>query len=63
MDYYMVVAEFRERITVNKQASHKYHMENFSLGKLNEVEGKEKCCVEVSNRFAALDYLDAEVRV
>jgi hypothetical protein len=29
-------------------------MERFNLEKLNEVEGKEQYCVEVSNRFAAL---------
>jgi hypothetical protein len=37
-------------------------MERYNLKKLNEVEGKEKYCVEVSNRFAALD-LDAEVEI
>jgi hypothetical protein len=42
-----VVAKIRER-------SHK---------KLNEVEGKEKYGVEVSNRFAALEDFDAEVEI
>jgi hypothetical protein len=32
-------------------------MERFNLKKLNEVEGKEKYCVAVSNRFAALEDL------
>jgi hypothetical protein len=36
-------------------------MERFNLKKLNEVEGKKQYCVEVSNRFAALEDLDAEV--
>jgi hypothetical protein len=31
--------------------------------KLNAVEGKEKCSVEVSNRFAALEDLDAGVEI
>jgi hypothetical protein len=35
-------------------------MERFNLTKLNEVEGKEKYRVEVSNRFATLEDLDAE---
>jgi hypothetical protein len=61
-DHYLVVAKIRERI-VNKQGSHKFHMERFSLKKLNEVEGKEKYRVEVSNRFAALEDLDAEVEI
>jgi hypothetical protein len=38
-------------------------MERFNLKKLNEVEGKKKCRVEVSNRFAALEDLDAEVEI
>jgi hypothetical protein len=38
-------------------------MERFNLGKLNEVEGKEHYLVEVSNRFAALEDLDAEVEI
>jgi hypothetical protein len=35
-------------------------MERFSLKKLNEVDGKEKYRVEVSNRFVALEDLHAE---
>jgi hypothetical protein len=35
-------------------------MERFHLKKLNGVEGKEKYCVDVSNRFAALEDLDTE---
>jgi hypothetical protein len=57
------VAKIRERIAVNKQGSHKFHMERFNLKELNEVEGKEKYRVEVSNRFAALEDLDAEVEI
>jgi hypothetical protein len=57
-----VVAMIRERIAMNKQGLHKFHMERFNLKKLNEVEGKEKYRV-VSNRFAALEDLDAEVEI
>jgi hypothetical protein len=35
----------------------------FNLKKLNEVKGKEKYRVEVSNRFAALKDLEAEVEI
>jgi hypothetical protein len=49
------VAKIRERIAANKQGSHKFLMERFNLKNLNEVEGKEKYRVEVSNRFAALE--------
>jgi hypothetical protein len=38
-------------------------MERFNLKKLNDVEGKEQFCVEVPNRFAALEDLVAEVEI
>jgi hypothetical protein len=38
-------------------------MKLFSLTKLNEVEGNEKYRVEVPNKFAAMEYLDAEVEI
>jgi hypothetical protein len=38
-------------------------MERFSLKKLIDVGGKEQFLVEVSNRFAALEDLDAEVEI
>jgi hypothetical protein len=58
-----VVAKVRERLAVSKQRTHRVHMERFNLKKLNEVEGKEQYCVEISNRFAALENLDTEVDV
>jgi hypothetical protein len=54
------VTKVRERLTVNKQRSQRFHMEGFNLKKKNEVEGKEKYCFEVPNRCAALEDLDAE---
>jgi hypothetical protein len=38
-------------------------MDRFNLKKLNQVEVKDKYHVEVSNRFAALEDLDAEVEI
>jgi hypothetical protein len=38
-------------------------MERFNLKKLNEVEGKEQYHVEILNRFAALEDLNAEVEI
>jgi hypothetical protein len=58
-----VEAKVRERLAVNKQRSHRFHMGRFNLKKLNEVEGKEQYCVEVSDRFAALEDWDAEVEI
>jgi hypothetical protein len=63
VDHYLVVVKIRERIAVNKQGSHISHMERFNLKKLNEVEGKEKYLVEVSNRSATLEYLDTEAAI
>jgi hypothetical protein len=62
-DHYLVVAKVRERLAVNKQRSHRFHMEGFNLKKLIEVEGKEQYHVGISNRFAALEDLDAEVEI
>jgi hypothetical protein len=36
-------------------------MERFNIKKLNEVEGKDKYRVEVSDRIAALEDLGTEV--
>jgi hypothetical protein len=57
------VAKVRERLVVNKQRSHRLHVERFNLKKLQEVECKEQYRVEVSNRFAALRGLDTEVDI
>jgi hypothetical protein len=62
-DHYLVVAKIREILAVNKQRSHNLHTERFNLKKLNEVRGKGQFHVKVSNRFAALEDLDAEVEI
>jgi hypothetical protein len=62
-DHYLVVAKVRKRLAVNRQRSQRFHMEKFNLKKLNDVEGKEQLHVEISNRFAALKGLDAEVEI
>jgi hypothetical protein len=53
--YQPVAAKVRERPVVNKQRSHRFHMERFNLKKLNKAGGKQKYHVEVSNRFAVLE--------
>jgi hypothetical protein len=40
-EHYLVVAKVRERLAVNKQGSHRFHVERFSLKKVTKVEGKE----------------------
>jgi hypothetical protein len=51
-----VVAEVRERLSVNKRSAQKLHMERFNLKKLNDVEVKEQYKVKISNRSAALEH-------
>jgi hypothetical protein len=58
-----VEANVRERLAVNKQKSKRFNLERFNLKKLNEVEGKEEYRIEVSNRIAAAEDLDAEVEI
>jgi hypothetical protein len=62
-NHYLVMAKVRQRLADNKQRSHRFHMERSNFKKLNEVEGKERYRAEVSNRFATLDSLDAEVQI
>jgi hypothetical protein len=57
------VAKVWVRLAVSKQTTHRVHMERFNIKKLNEVEGKEQYCAEISNRFAALENLDTEVDI
>jgi hypothetical protein len=56
----VVVGKVRKRLAVSKQTMHRFHMEGFNLKKLNS---KEQYRVEISNRFTALDILDAEVEI
>jgi hypothetical protein len=58
-----VVAKIRETLAMNKQILHRFHMERLNLKRLNEVESKEQCHVEVSNKLAALEDLDTEVDI
>jgi hypothetical protein len=62
-DHYLVAVKVRERLAVTKQRSHRFDTERFNLKKLNKVEGKERYRIEVSNRFAALEDLDAEMEI
>jgi hypothetical protein len=57
------VAKVRERLTVRKQTTHRFHTKEFNLRNLIEVEGKEQYHVEISNRFLAWENLDSEVHI
>jgi hypothetical protein len=56
-DHYLVLGKVRERLTMSRQTMHRFHMERFNLKKLNDVEGKEQYCIEISNRFTTLENL------
>jgi hypothetical protein len=56
------MAKVRERVAVNKQRTQTSYGEVQSQD-LNKVEGREQYCVEVSNKLAALENLDAEVEI
>jgi hypothetical protein len=38
-DHYLVVAKVRERLAVNKQTTHRVHMERFNLKKIKGSRG------------------------
>jgi hypothetical protein len=63
IDHYLVVAKVRRRLAVSKQTTHRVHLERFHPNKIKEVEGREQYCVEISNRFAALENLDTEMDI
>jgi hypothetical protein len=53
IDHYLVVAKFREIFAVIKPGAQKFYGERFNLRKLNDLEAKKQCQIEISNRFAA----------
>jgi hypothetical protein len=44
--HYLVVVKVRKRLAVNKQTTHRVHIEKFNLKKLNQVKGKQQYRVE-----------------
>jgi hypothetical protein len=56
--HYLVAAQFMERLAVNKQ---RFHMARLNLKRLKVADGKGSHRLQVSNRFAALEDVDAEV--
>ena len=54
-DHYLVIAEFRGRLAVGKQAAQRFDRQRFNLSKLNEPEVRDQYQIEITNRFAALE--------
>jgi hypothetical protein len=46
-----VVAKFRERLVVSKQAAMKFYVKMFNLRKLSELEVRKQYQIKISNRF------------
>ena len=57
-DHYLVIAEVRERLSTRKQAAQKTDVERFNLKKLSESEVRKQFQIELSDRFAGLEYLN-----
>jgi hypothetical protein len=53
-DYYLVVAEVTERLSVSKRAMQKFDMERFNFKNINNVEVEEQYQVKITNRFTTL---------
>ena len=56
-DHYLGVAKVRERLTVSKQAAHKFDVEIFKLRELSDLEVRKQYQIKISNKFAALEKL------
>ena len=56
-DHYLVVTKVRERLAGSKQTAQKFDWERLNLGKLNELEVRKQCHIEITNRLAALGNL------
>jgi len=54
-DHYLVVAKFRDRLAVSKEAVQKFDGERFNLRMLNEMEVRKQYQTEIKNRSAALE--------
>ena len=55
-----MVAKLRERLAVRKQAAQNLEGERFNLGKLKDLQVKEKYQIEITNSSAALENLNVE---
>jgi hypothetical protein len=57
-----VVAKVRERLAVTKRVMQKFHVERYSISKLNEAKNKAYQ-VKILNRFTTLETFDDDVDI
>jgi hypothetical protein len=50
-----VIAEFREKLPISKQAAQEADVERFNLKKLHELVVRKQFHIKISNRSAALE--------
>ena len=62
-DYYLVVANVRERLALSKQVAQRFDGERFNLRKLNELEVRKQYQIEVTNRSEALENLSDDKNI
>lgn len=56
--YCLVVAEFREKLSLSNREIPKSDTEGFDLKNLEDVEVTEKCQIKISIKFVALENSD-----
>ena len=56
-DHYLVIAKFKKRLAVGKQAAQRVERQRLNFRKLNEPEVTEQNQAEIKKRFAALENL------
>jgi hypothetical protein len=54
-DHYLVVAKVRERLAVRKQTAQTFDGGRFNLRKLNDLEVRKQCQIEITDKCAALE--------
>ena len=59
-DHYLVVAKFREKLAVRKEAAQKFDGGRFNLRKLNDLEVRRQYQIEITNSFAALENVSVD---
>jgi hypothetical protein len=59
-DHYLVIAKFRERLAVGKQAAQRLDRQRFNLSKLNDLEVRKQYQIDITNRFATLENLNED---
>ena len=58
-DLYLVVAKGREKFAASKKTTQNFYVERFNLRRLSELEVTQQYQIKISNRYAALENLNA----